>query len=151
MKFLKINSLFLSMSLLVLLFSSCQKAENFEDLDLLLNKDWKLTKITQGTSDITKACDIDDVLKFTDTKDYEYSFGENFCDETIETNTTSQGWEFKKDFTQIVLSSRQKTTTGVFTLYPRWDIVELTESTLILRDSGAEENDIIPIVQEYSL
>ena len=148
MYFSKINLYF---AVLVLTFSACQKAEDFEDLDLLLNKNWKLIKITQGSADITKACDIDDVLTFTDTKNYTFSFGENFCDETTEQNTSSKGWEFKNNFTQLILSSKLKTDSGVFNLYPRWDIVELTENTLILRDAGAEDNDIVPIVQEYRL
>lgn len=151
MHFLKINTLFVLFSLLTLLFSSCQKAEDFKDLDLLLNKEWKLIKITQGTDDITKACDVDDVLKFIDTKDYELSFGENFCNEDIETNTSSRGWKFKEDFTQLVLTSKQKSDSGMFSLLLYWDIVELTESTLILKDGSAEDNDMVPIVKEYRL
>lgn len=148
MKTLKIHLLF---PLLILIFSACQKAEDFEDLDLLLNKDWKLIKVTQGTADITKACDIDDVLTFIDTKDYEYNFGENFCDAAFEMNSESRDWEFKKDFTQLILSSKQKTNSSLAILYLRWDIVELTENTLILSDARAENNDMVPIVQVYGL
>lgn len=149
--FLKISTPFVLLFLLTLLFSSCQKAENFQDLDLLIDKDWKLVKVTEGTSDITKACDVDDILKFTDTESYEISFGERFCDENIETNTTSEDWKFRENFTQLRLKSKQNFDSGSAVLFMYWDIIELTENTLILRDGTAEDNDIVPIVKEYSL
>lgn len=76
----------------LILPGSCNKNNGFDRLDQLINKEWHLVSVQEST-DITKPCDQDDVLRFTDAKHYTYNTGANICegfgDTDIRTTTGS--------------------------------------------------------------
>lgn len=136
------------LSAIILTFlSGCNKTDEFEDLNLLTEKNWQLTSIVQGGIDITDDCDLDDLLIFEDATQFNYDYGILYC---IDNDIAKAGDTYKiiEDFT--VLRMKYKINGEVTaTLIEYWKITELSETSLIIEDASAEGNDQIPEIRIY--
>ena len=145
------NSAGIGLSLLLLLLfigTSCEKNEDFSDFDLLVDKEWRLVSVTEEGAVVTRACDTDDVLKFDNAEDFSYDFGE-VCEEDGTLTFSASTWKMRDNFRVIRLrfTFRDDGVTGDSIDY--WEIVELTENTLILKDDTAEDNDMPAAIRRY--
>ena len=143
-----IKQWFVFVSLITFTFlTGCNKTDDFEDLELLTKKNWHLTSITQGGIDITNDCDLDDILFFEDATKFKYDYGVLNCTD-YEVNKVGDTWKIIDDFT--VLRMKYKLSVEVTgSLIEYWKIIELSETSLILEDALAEDNDQIPEIRTY--
>ena len=128
--------------------ASCNKTDEFEDLDLLLNRDWRLhTRMLDGV-DITDSCDIDDVMRITSTDEFTHSLGALRCEGAFG-NQRPTGWKFIENNTVMRMrySFRENRSAGTMILY--WEIVSLSDTALVLKDATAENNDLVPEFRYY--
>ena len=139
---------FVVLSVLTFTFlTGCNKTDDFEDLELLTKKNWHLTTITQGGIDITKDCDLDDILFFKDASKFNYDYGDLSCND-YDVNKVADTWKIIDDFT--VLRMKYKLSVEVTgSMIEYWNIIELSETSLILEDALAEDNDQIPEIRTY--
>jgi len=136
--------------LLVSLFlTSCTKNENFEDLDLLLLKKWHLKSITVGGVDSTGTCDSDDFLIFDDASNFSYNYGSLDCYDETFIAMKSTTWQFREKFTQIRFRYTYSFETGFGTSLRYWDIVQLNDDILILRENIFDEDENLLKVKTY--
>ena len=127
--------------------TGCDKTEDFEDLKLLTNKNWHLTSRTQGGIDITNDCDLDDILFFEDATNFKYDYGVLSCND-YDVNKVADTWKIIDDFT--VLRMKYKLSVEVTgSMIEYWKIIELSETSLIIEDAMAENNDQIPEIRTY--
>ena len=82
----------------VLLGAGCNKTDDFEDLDLLIQKEWRLTSITKENVEISEPCDLDDILRFDDALTFSYDFGLMQCSEEAALQRTATKWKIIDDF-----------------------------------------------------
>ncbi len=144
--FLLTGIIFISLFTLV----SCDKTKNFEDLDVLTGKQWRLHTITLNGVQITDSCDLDDVLSFQDETSFDYDYGTQNCDNSEE-NEDPVRWKIIDDFTVLKMKHKFNNdgVKGSAILY--WRITELTDSTLILEDAYAEDNNLDTEIRTYRL
>lgn len=129
------------------LLTGCNKTDDFEDLELLTKKNWHLTSKTQAGVDITNDCDLDDVLLFEDATKFNYEDGVLNCFED-DLNKVGDTWKIIEDFT--VLRMKYKFSgEGRGSLVEYWKIIELSETSLIIEDALAADNDQIPEIRTY--
>ncbi len=130
---------------------ACNNTEDFEQLDTLLGKEWRLVALTRNGIDVTEACDLDDVLRFETISDFQYDIGALECLEEENIETETKKWSMRDDHSVIRLVFKFKmdgrAARGDFVEY--WEIVHLTENILIMQDALAEGNNQIPVVREY--
>ncbi|NEN24385.1 hypothetical protein G3O08_12810 [Cryomorpha ignava] len=139
---------FVFLSLITLpLLTGCNKTDDFEDLELLTKKNWHLTSRTQGGVDITNDCDLDDILLFEDATKFNYEDGVLNCFEN-DLNKVGDTWKIIDDLT--VLRMKYKFSgEGRGSVVEYWKIIELSETSLIIEDALAEDNDQIPEIRTY--
>lgn len=139
---------FVFLSLITLpLLTGCNKTDDFEDLELLTKKNWHLTSRTQGGVDITNDCDLDDILLFEDATKFNYEDGVLNCFEN-DLNKVGDTWKIIDDFT--VLRMKYKFSgEGRGSVVEYWKIIALSETSLIIEDALAEDNDQIPEIRTY--
>lgn len=117
---------------------SCQKTEDFEDLDLLIGKRWELVTVKTGDKLSHEDCHLDDVLFFESTSEFDYITGAILCDES-ENLRKATTWKLRKNYSEIRLDYEiqfgGKSTMG----HEYWELVELTENRLVLKDDGGQE------------
>ncbi len=131
----------------VTFIAGCDKTEDFEDLELLTKKSWQLTSRTQGGTDITNDCDLDDLLLFEDATKFNYEYGVLSCSDNDLTKV-GDTWKIIDDFT--VLRMKYKISGDVTgSIIEYWKIIELTETSLIIEDALAENNDQVPEIRTY--
>lgn len=135
--------------LISLLLISCTKNEKFEDLDLLLLKKWHLKSITVGGVDSTGMCDSDDFLIFDDASNYSYNYGNLNCYDDTFIVLKSTTWQFREQFTQIRFRYTYSLGTGFGTVLRYWDIVQLNEDILILRENIFDRDENLLMVKTY--
>lgn len=127
--------------------TGCNKTEDFEDLELLTKKNWHLTSRTQGGIDITNDCDLDDILFFEDATKFKYDYGVLSCND-YDVNKVADTWKIVDDFTVLRMKYKLSVeVTGSMSEY--WNIIELSETSLILENASAEDNDKIPEIRTY--
>lgn len=143
-----LKNYFALFSILTLIFlTGCNKTEDFEDLDLLTNKNWQIISRIQDGIDITNDCDMDDILIFEDAKNFNYNIGLLNCPEN-EVTKVANSWKIVDDFTVLRLKYKFSGS-GSGSMVEYWEIVELNETTLIIGDASAEDNDQIPEIRTY--
>ncbi|MCO6493276.1 MAG: lipocalin family protein [Phaeodactylibacter sp.] len=121
----------------ILTGTGCSKTEDFEDLDLLLNKEWQLAEVARDGNPVNDTCHLDDVLVFENTEDFDYRVGSSLCDES-EAQRTPSSWKMREKFTVIRLDYKVRFGASRATISEYWEIQELTENTLVLRDDGTK-------------
>jgi hypothetical protein len=129
-------------------FISCNKTEDYDKLDLLRGKEWNLESRKSNGSEITDSCDLDDVLYFVSSTDFGYDWGTLSCAQEV-LEVTPQGWKLEDDFTVIRLKYKFKGSNSRGTMVEYWEIVELSDTALILKDATAENNNLVPEVRTY--
>ena len=139
---------FVFLSIITFTFlTGCDKTDDFEDLELLTKANWHLTSRTQGGIDITNDCDLDDLLFFEDATKFTYDYGVLSCSDNDLTKV-GDTWKIIDDFT--VLRMKFKISGDVTgSLIEYWKIIELSETSLIIEDALAENNDQIPEIRTY--
>ena len=140
---------FVFLSILTFPFlSACNKTDDFEDLELLTDKNWHLTSRTQGGIAITSDCDLDDILVFKDATKFNYDWGALSCFDS-DLKKTADTWKMIDDFT--VLRMKYKFSgDGRGSIVEYWKIIELNETSLIVEDAQSGDNDQIPEIRTYN-
>lgn len=128
-------------------FPGCNKTADFEDLDLLTQKDWHLTSRVQGGIALTDDCDLDDVLVFTNATDFDYDFGDLICGDSSLVKDADT-WKIIDDFTVLRMKYRFEGS-GKGTIIEYWKILELNDTLLLVEDALAEGNDQVPEIRTY--
>ncbi|MCB9293630.1 MAG: hypothetical protein H6559_11000 [Lewinellaceae bacterium] len=121
----------------VLTGAGCNKTEDFKDLDLLLNKEWQLIEVARDGTPLNDPCNLDDILVFENTEDFDYRVGVLLCDES-EAQRKPSSWKMREKFTVIRLDYKVRVGASRATISEYWEIQELTENTLVLRDDGTK-------------
>ena len=131
-------------------FVACNKTKDFDDLDLLTKKKWSLVSIKQEAIEISDNCNLDDILFFENTKTFNYDFGLLNCtiEDGFEKKPTS--WKLINDFTEIRMKFKFKGERTQGTIIEYWEILELNDTLLILKDATAENNSLIPEIKTYN-
>ena len=147
LQFIKKQWIVLFFAITFTFLAGCDKTDEFKDLELLTKKDWHLTSRTQGGVDITADCDLDDVLFFEDATKFKYDYGVLSCND-YDVNKVGDTWKIIDDFTVLRMKFKiSGDVTGSMIEY--WKIIELSETSLILEDALAEDNDQIPEMRTY--
>jgi hypothetical protein len=129
-------------------FISCNKTEDFEKIDLLLGKDWNLESRKLDGIEVIESCDLDDVLYFESSSDFSYNWGTLSCaQEVLEVKPV--GWKLEDDLTIIRLKYKFTGNNSRGTMVEYWEIVELSDTALIVKDATAENNNLVPEVRTY--
>lgn len=127
---------------------SCNKTEDFEKLDLLLGKDWNLESRKSDGIEVIDSCDLDDVLYFESSSEFSYNWGTSSCaQEVLEVKPV--GWKLEEDFSVIRLKYKFTGNNSRGTMVEYWEIVELSDTALILKDAAAENSNLVPEVRTY--
>lgn len=127
---------------------SCNKTEDFEDLNLLIEKEWHLVSRTQNNLNITESCDLDDVLYFENATAFIHNFGAQNCFD-YEANKTGNKWKLTEDFTVLRMKYSVNENNSKNTLVEYWKIIALSDSLLILEDAIAADNDQVPEIRTF--
>jgi len=144
----KILSRFGVILLAFVLLSGCNKTNKFEDLDLLINKEWKLISISTSDMDITRDCDTDDILFLEESPDFDYDRGDEICDDELDEKEAKK-WKLIKDFSQIRLTYKFKGEGSRGSLVEYWEILDLKENLLLIQEV-ADGNDLNLRVRSYT-
>ncbi|GJM31840.1 MAG: hypothetical protein DHS20C18_08410 [Saprospiraceae bacterium] len=134
-------------TLIFCLFVGCNKTADFKDLDVLTGKEWQLKSIQQDGIEISESCDLDDVLFFENASTFNYDFGTSVCDEDQGLEKTADTFKIIDDFTTLRMKYKFTGDQGHGELIEYWEIVELNDSTLILKDALALDNNQIPEIR----
>ena len=135
-----------SFLLFILILFSCNKTMDFEDIDLLIGKDWRLTNIEKEGNVISEPCDLDDVLTFNDHAEFTYQRGELEC-YANEEDKESVKWKLIDDFKVIRMKFKIDEGTSQARLVENWEILELNDTLLVLRVST--ESEQIPEIRSF--
>lgn len=99
---------------------------------------------------MTEDCDKDNVLVFINSSTFNDDQGSLLCDDPGEFNISSDSWKFVHNYKTIRLKYKFKTNKSSGSFYDYWDLLELTESTLRIKDGTAEDNNQIPEIRVYT-
>ena len=153
LEFLNFNKAAQAFACLTMLFAlvACNKTKDFENLELLTGKDWHLQSRQVNGVEISDSCDWDDVLRFTDASNFTDDWGANICanDSFVKTPAC---WKLIDDFSTIRVKYTFKPQEGLkargnMVLY--WEIIELSDTALIIKDALSESNDQDPEFRTY--
>jgi hypothetical protein len=133
---------------MVTLLVSCNKTEDFDDLDLLTGKDWRLTSRMMDGVEISDSCDLDDVLRFSDAESFSHNWGAVACNPITE-DRSADSWKLQDDFSVIRMKYKFSGDEGVGSMMEYWEIIELSDTALVLKDATAEDNDQVPEFRTY--
>lgn len=134
----------------VVLSANCNKTSDFKDLDLLVGFEWNLISRTMDGVDITEDCDKDNVLVFINSSKFNDDQGSLLCNDPGEYHISSDSWKFIDNYKTIRLKYKFTTNKSSGNFYDYWDLLELTESTLRIKDGTAEDNNQIPEIRAYT-
>ncbi|MEM7368090.1 MAG: hypothetical protein AAF587_05775 [Bacteroidota bacterium] len=141
---------FTSLFLILLLGSSCRPdIAEFENLDLLVDKEWQLVSIQRNNIEISEACNLDDVLFFTADSDFSHDQGSLDCFPNDDSEVEGRNWRFVRDYSTIrtVYVVRGN---GVAILPRSWRFVNLNDTSMIWEevvDPG--DQNAIPEVRHF--
>lgn len=124
-------------TIISLVLFSCTKNEKFDDYSKLTAHSWKLFTVLNTENDsIINDCQIDDKLRFSE-KEFQYSdLGLKCGDE----DSHKDKWKFIEDGKAIQMESFYNFGDAEFASFVfRFDIIELTDSTLVLKDQVSGE------------
>jgi hypothetical protein len=131
------------------LWSGCTKTIEFEDLHLLTGKEWRLTLVTHDGDDATQDCDRDDVLFFTDASKFRYDWGALSCFEPSPIRLDADTWKLVDQRPTIRFKFKIKASNSHGSTMEYWEIVELSETVLILKDDASDNQNRPTIVRRY--
>jgi hypothetical protein len=132
-----------------LLWSGCAKTLELEELELLTGKDWRLVQVTFDGDDGTEDCHLDDVLSFQDATRFSYDWGELSCFEPSDIRLEADSWKVFDRRPTIQLKYKLRSRTGFGSTMEYWEIVELTESVLVLKDDASDNKNRPTEVRRY--
>jgi hypothetical protein len=140
------NKYSLGFILFILINVSCDKTMNFEDINLLIKRDWHLTTIEKGGDVISEPCDLDDVLTFNDDAEFHYQKGELEC-YANEGNKESVKWKLIDDYKVIRMKFKIDEGASQTRLFEYWEILQLNDTLLMLRE--IMDGEQIPEVRSF--
>ena len=140
------NAIIFGLGLMVV--SSCNKTTNYSHIDKLVDKEWKLVAKTQNGAEISEACELDNTLVFRANSNLEQNFGVSNCEDL---EFESKKWKFGENYSLIKFKYEVKNRGSFATGYVNWEVVELTDSTLVLKQETAQSQEVKPIIKYYSL
>ncbi len=126
----------------------CNKTEDFEDLDLLIKKEWHLISREQNNINITEICDLDDVLLFENESNFNHDYSTLNCFD-YEEDKKGNKWKMIDDFTVLRMKYWLNDENPKDVLIEYWKIIELSDTLLIVEDALAGDNDQIPEIRTY--
>ena len=133
-----------------LLWSGCTKTLELEELELLTGKDWRLVQVTFDGDDGTEDCHLDDVLSFQDATRFSYDWGELSCFEPDRFHLAADTWKvFDKRPTLRFRYKIREGSAGRGSLFEYWEIVELSETVLVLMDDASDNKNRPTEVRRY--
>jgi hypothetical protein len=146
---MKINSTAFLLGLLISL-AACNRNRDFEGYETLIAADWRLNSITENSIEIIDSCELDDVLRFVDDRNFLYLDGNFSCPlgNGVE-SITARDWKITKNEKLIELNFRYQMNSGFAISTFRWEILELNDSTLVMREWWAEDNGSPLKVRSY--
>lgn len=127
---------------------SCNKTEDYENLNLLIEKNWNLESRKMNGVEVSDSCDLDDILKFDKDFDFSYNVGSSICNqEVLEKNPLS--WKLTDNYTIIRMKYKFSGDGSRGSMIEYWEIIELSDTALIVQDATAEGNNLIPEIRTY--
>ena len=136
--------------LFCMLTFSCNKNKEFDNYNLLVDHEWQLQSVTNDGVDITKDCELDNVLIFENKTKFDNKLGTDICDSN-DKYLTPDCWILQDNFTTLKLNYKMKMSGRKQNFVRYWEIVELTESTLILQTIPSEFNNEYDKIVEYRI
>lgn len=145
---MKFKNLFL-LPLLFIATLSCNKSKDYDYIDLLVDKEWKLVSKTENGLEVSAPCELDNTIIFRTDSDVEQDFGSITC-EDFEYETYK--WTFADDYAQIKFKYWFRNDKGRITGQGSdpWEIVELTESTFVIKERFANSEEVKPVFKHYA-
>lgn len=133
-----------------LLWSGCTKTLELEELELLTEKNWRLVQVTFDGDDGTEDCHLDDVLSFQDATRFSYDWGELSCFGPDRFHLEADTWKvFDNRPTLRFRYKVREGSAGRGSLFEYWEIVELSETVLVLMDDASDNKNRPTEVRRY--
>jgi hypothetical protein len=150
-KSLPFKSIVPAFAFLTMLFAlvACNKTKDFQNLELLVGKDWNLESRKINGVEVSDSCDWDDVLRFTSASKFTFDWGAIACDDDglVESADT---WKLIDNFSEIRMKFKFEGDGWKFGTYIEyWEIIELSDTMLVIKDANAESNDMEPEFRTY--
>ena len=130
---------------LLLTSVSCNKISNFSKLDTLVDKEWKLTGISQNGIEISEPCDFDNTILLKANSDVTNNFGAINCEER---EMDASKWKFADDYSVIKFKLEVKEGRSYGATWGAWEIIELTDTTLVLKEKDSNSAEM-PVIRSY--
>jgi hypothetical protein len=131
-----------------IIFFGCQKIENYDQLSRLVDKEWRLVSITKNGTELADSCQLDNTIVFSTNGEITNDFGAVSC----EVELSFQEWKFQKEYAQIKFKGRTKGDGFSFASYiEQREILELTENTLVLKETYPNEVQEMPRVFTFKV
>ena len=129
-------------------FGGCVQNEDFDAFELLTDGEWILVSVLENGNETIRNCQIDNVLEFVDADDFSFSFGGDLCEDWEDDKEGT--WKLKDEGTSLNFSYWQDLEpTGKAQIKEYWEIVSVTNDTLMLQDQLARDNEMNVIVETY--
>lgn len=128
---------------------SCNKTANYSDIDLIVGKNWNLESRKVDEIEISDSCDLDDILYFENSSDFTYNLGTNICSQEI-LHKTEISWKLIDNFTIIRMKYKFSAGESKGIMVEYWEIIELSDTVLIVKDATAEDNNLVPEIRIYN-
>ena len=136
-------------ALVIVFITSCNKNDDFDKLDTLLYHEWKLVSVKKDGIEISRTCDLDNILKFENSSDFRYSTGTNICDDEEGLELNGVKWRLKDNLSTLKLYFNFKDDGVSGEKIEYWELIELSDTLMILKDALAEDNNQTPEFREY--
>lgn len=130
------------------LLVSCNKTDEFSDLDRLTGKDWHLQSRMQGGLNTTTPCDLDNVLRFTDASNFIFDAGIDSCGGNT-TRKTAIAWRLTDGFTILRMKYKFSQDQIRGSMIEYWEINQLNDTALVVIDKTAENSRLVPEILTY--
>ncbi|MFD1553122.1 hypothetical protein DNU06_12390 [Putridiphycobacter roseus] len=133
-------------STVLLVFSACQKIDNYDQLDLLTDKEWALTSISENGIEIADSCELDNSILFSKDGKVSNQFGAINCNEEYGFDE----WKFAQEYSLIKLKFKiaGKGLNGGVGIERR-EVLELSENRLLLKENVASQVQGMPKIYTY--
>lgn len=145
------TSLLLIVLPILLLSISCRpNIQDFDQVNLLVDKEWLQVSIEQDNVEVSDTCDLDDVFRFSVNSDFSHEEGVLQCNPADDLKITGTSWQFNRGFESIRLRYQIRGNSRG-TLIRVWRIIELTDSSLILEEEvDPDDANAIPEIRRFS-
>ncbi len=130
-----------------LVLSGCNKIEDYSNLNRLTDKEWQLVSIVKNGSEVSPSCKLDNTILFRKDGTAEENFGTDSCDD----DATMNSWKFSKNYSELKFryTTFNKLSGGTGTISR--EIIELTDSTLVLKETYPGTDQEMPEITTYKV